>query len=413
MGRAHGVTTRRMSQSPPLAERLSRVKPSATVAIAQRARELRAQGIDVLSFSVGEPDFTTPAHIRDAAKKAIDDGATRYTAARGIPELREAICEASAARRGGVRHDPADVVVSVGAKHTLFNLALALYNEGDEVIIPAPYWVSYPEQVRLAGAEPVIVDTPETDGFRLTPQKLADAITPKTKALILCSPSNPTGAAYNAAQLRELADVCKEHSFWIIVDEIYGELVYEGFEQRSILEVAPELRERIIIVDGVSKTYAMTGWRIGWMLGPAHVAKACDKLQGQSTTNPTAAAQYAAIAALTGPREPIEEMRRAFEERRAVVISGLNAIDGIHCLTPEGAFYAFANIEGLIGKKYGGKVLEDDLAVAGYLLEEARCAVVPGTAFGAPGYLRISYAASTDVIDEGLRRIGEAAKALG
>lgn len=398
--------------SPPLAERLSRVKPSATVAIAQRARELQTQGVDVLSFSVGEPDFDTPAHIRAAAKKAIDDGATRYTAARGIPELREAICDRSKARRGGVVHDPSEVVVSVGAKHTLFNLALALYEEGDEVIIPSPYWVSYPEQVRLAGAEPVIVETTESDGFRLTPQKLAASITPKTKALLLCSPSNPTGAAYNAAQLRELADVCKGHSFWIIVDEIYGELVYEGFQQKSILEVAPELRERIIVVDGVSKTYAMTGWRIGWMLSPAHVAKACDKLQGQATTNPTAAAQFAAIAALTGPEEPAEEMRKAFEERRALILDGLSAIDGIRCRTPEGAFYAFANVDGLIGRKADGHTLEDDLAVAGYLLEKARCAVVPGTAFGAPGFLRISYAASTDVIHEGLKRIREAVAAL-
>ncbi len=398
--------------SPPLAERLSRVKPSATVAIAQRARELQNEGVDVLSFSVGEPDFDTPTHIREAAKKSIDDGATRYTAARGIPALREAICARSKARRGGVAHDPSEVVVSVGAKHTLFNLALALYQEGDEVIIPSPYWVSYPEQVRLAGAEPVIVETTESEGFRLTPKKLAAAITPKTKALLLCSPSNPTGAAYNAAQLRELADVCKGHSFWIIVDEIYGELVYEGFQQKSILEAAPELRERIIIVDGVSKTYAMTGWRIGWMLSPAHVAKACDKLQGQATTNPTAAAQYAALAALTGPAEPVEEMRRAFEERRALILGGLNAIDGIRCGTPEGAFYAFANVDGLIGRKADGHTLEDDLAVAGYLLEKARCAVVPGTAFGAPGFLRISYAASTDVINEGLRRIADAVAAL-
>ncbi len=401
-----------MSKSPPLAERLSRVKPSATVAIAQRARELRDQGIDVLSFSVGEPDFDTPAHIREAAKTAIDEGATRYTAARGIPALREAICAASKARRGGVSHEPADVVVSVGAKHTLFNLALALYDEGDEVIIPSPYWVSYPEQVRLAGATPVIINTTESEGFRLTPEKLAAAITPKTKALVLCSPSNPTGAAYNPAQLRELADVCKGHSFWIIVDEIYGQLVYEGFQQKSILEVAPELRDRIIIVDGVSKTYAMTGWRIGWMLAPAHVAKACDKLQGQATTNPTAAAQYAAIAALTGPQEPVEQMRQAFEERRALIVGGLNDIEGISCLTPDGAFYAFANVEGLVGRKASGQTLEDDLAVAGYLLEEARCAVVPGTAFGAPGFLRISYAASKEVIAEGLRRMAAAIGAL-
>ncbi len=402
-----------MTESIPVARRLSAVKPSATVAVAQRARELKAQGIDVLSFSVGEPDFDTPKHIREAAKTAIDHGATRYTAARGIPELRKAICETSAKRRGGVSHDPTDVVVSIGAKHTLFNLALALYDEGDEVLIPAPYWVSYPEQVRLAGATPVIVQTTEGQGFRMTPDALRSAITSKTKALILCSPSNPTGAAYSGEQLRELADVAAEHNFWIIVDEIYGQLVYEGFEQKSILEVAPELRDRIIIVDGVSKTFAMTGWRVGWMLGPEYVAKACDKIQGQATTNPTTVSQYAAIAALEGPWEPMEAMRKAFEERRSIIIEGLNAIDGISCRLPEGAFYAFASVQGLIGMRAGDQTLETDINVAGYLLEEARCAVVPGTAFGAPGFVRISYAASNDTIREGLRRLGEAVAKLG
>ncbi len=402
-----------MAESIPVARRLSAVKPSATVAVAQRARELKAQGIDVLSFSVGEPDFDTPAHIREAAKQAIDKGATRYTAARGIVELRKAICEMSAKRRGGISHDPADVVVSIGAKHTLFNLALALYDEGDEVLIPAPYWVSYPEQVRLAGANPVIVQTTEAQGFRMTPDALRTAITPRTKALLLCSPSNPTGAAYSGEQLRELADVAAQHNFWIIVDEIYGQLVYGGFEQKSILEVAPELRDRIIIVDGVSKTFAMTGWRIGWMLGPEYVAKACDKIQGQATTNPAAVAQYAAIAALEGPWAPMEAMRKAFEERRSIIIDGLNAIEGISCGLPEGAFYAFASVQGLIGKRAGAQTLQTDLDVAGYLLEEARCAVVPGTAFGAPGFVRISYAASNDVIREGLQRMGEAIAKLG
>ena len=401
-----------MSEKIPVAQRLSAVKPSATVAVAQRARELKAEGIDVLSFSVGEPDFDTPAYIREAAKKAIDAGATRYTAARGIVELRQAICEASAKRRAGVTYDPSEVVVSVGAKHTLFNLALALYDEGDEVLIPAPYWVSYPEQVRLAGAEPVIVQTTEEEGFRMTPEALRAAITPKTKALILCSPSNPTGAAYTGEQLRALADVAAEHNFWIIVDEIYGQLVYGGFDQKSIAEVAPDLKDRIIIVDGVSKTFAMTGWRIGWMFAPEYVTKACEKIQGQATTNPSSVAQHAAIAALRGPWEPMEEMRQAFEARRSIIVEGLNAIDGISCGMPEGAFYAFANVQPLIGKQGGGKTLENDIDVAGYLLEEARCAVVPGTAFGAPGFVRISYAASNEMIREGLSRIGEALSKL-
>ncbi len=402
-----------MTESIPVAQRLSAVKPSATVAVAQRARELKAQGIDVLSFSVGEPDFDTPEYIREAAKQAIDDGATRYTAARGTIELREAICAASAKRRSGVSYDPSEVVVSVGAKHTLFNLALALYDPGDEVLIPAPYWVSYPEQVRLAGANPVIVQTTEDEGFRMTPDTLRASITPKTKALLLCSPSNPTGAAYTGEQLRALADVAAEHDFWIIVDEIYGQLVYGGFEQKSIIEVAPELRDHIIIVDGVSKTFAMTGWRIGWMLGPEYVTKACDKIQGQATTNPSAVAQRAATAALEGSWEPMEAMRQAFEERRTIIVDGLNAIDGISCRLPEGAFYAFANVQGLIGRTGAGQVLENDLDLAGYLLEEARCAVVPGTAFGAPGFVRMSYAASNDMIREGLRRIEEAVRKLG
>jgi aspartate aminotransferase len=401
-----------MSESIPVAQRLSAVKPSATVAVAQRARELKAQGIDVLSFSVGEPDFDTPAHIREAAKKAIDSGETRYTAARGIVPLREAICEASAKRRPGVTYAPAECMVSVGAKHTLFNLALALYNPGDEIIIPAPYWVSYPEQVRLAEANPVIVQTTESDGFRMTPDMLRSAITPKTKALLLCSPSNPTGAAYSGEQLRALADVAGEHDLWIIVDEIYGQLVYGGFEQKSIVEVAPELRDKIIIVDGVSKTFAMTGWRIGWMLGPEYVTKACEKIQGQATTNPSSVAQHAAIAALTGPWEPMEEMRKAFEERRSIIVDGLNAIEGLSCQVPEGAFYAFPNVQGLLGKKGAGKTLETDLDLAGYLLEEARCAVVPGTAFGSPGFVRMSYAASNEMIREGLTRIGEAVSKL-
>jgi aspartate aminotransferase len=399
--------------TPPLAKRLSAVKPSATVAITDRARQLKSDGMDVISFSVGEPDFGTPAHIQDAAMESIRAGkSSHYTAARGIPELRAAICDDSAKRRGGNRHQPNEVVVSVGAKHTLFNLALALYDEGDEIIIPAPYWVSYPEQAALLGARAVIVETSQSEGFRLTPEALRGAVTPKTKALLLCSPSNPTGAAYAKEHLAELAEVIREGSYWVIVDEMYSELVYGGFDQRSILEIAPDLRDRLIIVDGVSKTYAMTGWRIGWMLSPAHVAAACDMIQGQSTTNPTAAAQWAAIAALTGPREPIEAMRKAFEERRAVIVDGMNQIPGFDCRMPEGAFYAFPSVAGIVGRKADGVVLADDVDVCTYLLEKAGVALVPGTAFGAPGFLRMSYATSVEIIGEGLRRIREAVSKL-
>ena len=394
------------------AERLQHVKPSATVAITQRARELKAQGVDVLSFSVGEPDFDPPSRVLEAAKAAIDKGCSKYTAVRGIPPLLEAICTDSARRRGGQKHSPEEVVVSVGAKHSLFNLAVALYDPGHEVIVPAPYWVSYPEQVRLVGATPVIVETTAEEQYRLTPEKLRAALTKRTRAVVLCTPSNPTGSAYRASDLEALADVLRGHDCYVIVDEIYAHLVYGGFQQKSLLEVAPDLRDRLIIVDGVAKAYAMTGWRIGWILGPADVAKACDKVQGQSTTNPTAVAQHAAIAAVGGDQSPIDEMRQKFEERRAIVVDGLNRIDGISAPTPDGAFYAFADVSELVGKRAGGSVLEDDVAVATYLLEEARCAVVPGTAFGAPGHFRLSYATSPDQLREGLRRIGEAVAKL-
>lgn len=394
-----------------LSSRVRGMQPSATLAMKQRAAKLRAQGVDVIAFGVGEPDFTTPDHIREAAKRSIDEGATHYTRVRGIEPLLTAIRDASARRRG-VAHETSEIVVSAGAKHTLFNLALCLFEAGDEVIIPAPYWVSYPAQVRFVGAEPVILTTREEEGFRVTPEALEATVTDETRALILCSPSNPTGAAYSEAHLSALAEVLKKGDYWIIADEIYGELVYDGFEQRSLLTVAPELKDRLIVVDGVSKTYAMTGWRVGWALAPAHVAKAVEKVQGQSTTNPAAVSQYAAIAALTDDQAPIEEMRRAFAERRRVVIDGLNAIEGISCREPEGAFYAFPNVSALLGRTAGDAVLEDDLMVATWLLESARCALVPGSAFGAPGFLRMSYATSMDNIQTGLSRIREAVAQL-
>lgn len=396
------------------ASRLSAVQPSATLAVTQRAAELKAQGVDVISFGVGEPDFETPAHVREAAKQALEQGSSHYTRVRGIEPLLSAIQSESRRRRGGVAHETGEIAVSVGAKHTLFNLAMVLYEPGDEVLVPAPYWVSYPDQARLFGATARTLPTEEKDGFRLTPEVLAAAVTEKTKALILCSPSNPTGSAYTAEELRALADVAKAAGdFWIIADEIYGELVYDGFDQRSILEVAPELKHRLVIVDGVSKTYAMTGWRIGWALAPAPVVKAIEKVQGQSTTNPTAVAQHAAVAALRGDKAPVETMRAAFAERRRAIVAGLNAIEGVRCREPEGAFYAFPNVQDLIGRKAGGQTLDDDLALTQYLLEEARCAVVPGSAFGAPGYLRLSYATSMENIEAGVARIRDVVARLG
>ncbi len=392
----------------PLAARLSLVKPSATASFAQRAQDLRARGVDVLSFGVGEPDFPPPVYVLQAAKDALDAGATRYTSVRGILPLREAICRDSAARRPGASHAPDEVVVSVGAKHSLFNLCFALLGPGDEAIVPTPCWVSYPEQCALAGATPVLVETTDETGFRLTPEQLEAAITERTRALFLCTPSNPTGAAYSRADLEGLAAVLRRHSMWIVVDEIYSTLVYGGFQQHSLLEVAPDLRDRVIIVDGVSKRFAMTGFRIGWMLGPKHVADACEVIQSQATTSATSVAQYAALSALQGDPAPVEEMRLAFERRRKLAVDGLNAIEGLRCRMPEGAFYAFFDVRAYLGKTLAGRLIADDVQLADYLLEEAHCAFVAGSAFMAPGYLRMSYAASEAQISEGLSRLAQA-----
>jgi aspartate aminotransferase len=397
---------------PSLASRLSVIKPSATIAISDRAAALRAQGVDVISFGVGEPDFPTPSHIREAAKQAIDAGATRYTRVRGIAPLIKAIADDCEKRRG-VRPGLDEIVCSVGAKHTLYNLAVALFEPGDEVIVPAPYWVSYPEQVLLVGATPRALETREEDGFRLTPEALEAAIGPRTKGLILCSPSNPTGSAYDEASLRALAGVLAKHpDVWVIVDEIYAQLVYGGFEQRSLLTIAPELRDRLVIVDGASKTYAMTGWRMGWMIAPKALCDACEMVQSQSTTNPTSFVQNATIAALSGEKAELDAMVAEFAARRDLMVNGLNAIPGISCRMPEGAFYAFPSVKGLIGKKAGAQVLADDTAVAAWMLEEARSAVVPGSAFGAPGYVRLSYATSRELIARGLERIAAAVATL-
>jgi len=369
--------------------------------------EMRSRGIDVFAFAAGEPDFEPPQAVLDAAKKAIDAGASKYTAVTGIPALKEAICAATEGMRGW-KPEPKNVCVSVGAKHVLFNLAMALFEPGDEVVIPKPYWVSYPEQVRLVGATPVLVDTREEDGWKLAPEKLERAITPRTKAVILCSPSNPTGAAYTEAETRALCEVLRKHDCWLIVDEIYAELVYDGFKFASAAKIAPDLRERMVIVDGVSKTFAMTGWRIGWALAPAHLVKALDVIQGQSTTNPTAVAQHAAIAALKTPLADFERIRAMFEKRRDAMVAGLESISGVRCRKPEGAFYAFADVRGLYGLESQGKTLETDEDIAFWLLDRARVAGVAGTGFGMPGYIRFSYACSEERIRAGIESIREA-----
>ncbi|APR75802.1 Aspartate aminotransferase [Minicystis rosea] len=378
--------------------------PSATLAMAAHAARLRHEGHKVYPFSVGEPDFDTPAHIRTAAKSALDAGHTRYTAVSGSPELKSAICAATERDRG-FRPAPNQIVVGCGAKHVLYNLAVVLFEPGDEVIIPAPYWVSYPEQVRLVGATPVIVDTTEADGFRVRPEALEAAITSRTKAVILCTPSNPTGAAYSAADLLPLVEVLRRHDCWIIVDEIYAELTYDGFKHTSLPALAEDLRERIIIVDGVSKTYAMTGWRIGWSITTPELARSIDMVQSQSTTNPAAVSQAAAVAALNGPRDDLHAMRAAFARRRTRMVEGLRSLPGVSCRMPEGAFYAFADVRGLYGLKHKDREMTSDLEVAMWLLEHAHVATVAGTPFGAPGYLRFSYACSEQDIEDGIGAI--------
>ncbi len=391
-----------------LAKRLDAVAPSATLVMNARANELRASGVDVFAFGVGEPDFEPPPFVLDAAKAAIDRGASKYTAVSGIAPLKAAICKATERSRGW-SPAPAQVTVSVGAKHALFNLALALFEAGDEVLIPLPAWLSYPEQVRLVGATPVMVPTTEASGWKMSPEQLQAALSPRTKAVILCSPSNPTGAAYDEASLRALLEVVARHDCWLIVDEIYAELVYDGFRHVSPARLAresfPSLVDRIIIVDGVSKQYAMTGWRIGWCITPQPLAAALDMVQGQSTTNPTAVAQHAALAALSGPQEETERMRATFESRRNVMVDGLRDITRGRCSRPEGAFYAFVDCTSLYGVELHGKRVETDTDLALWLLEEAHVATVGGSAFGAPGYIRFSYATNETRIRDGLESI--------
>lgn len=389
-----------------LAKRLEAVAPSATLAMTAKAAELRAKGRKVYAFGVGEPDFETPEHIRLAAQAAMGKS-SHYTAVQGTASLREAICVATERDRGW-RPTPDAVTVSVGAKHALFNLAMVLCDPGDEFVIPAPYWVSYPEQVRLFGGVPKIVETSAERGFRMTPEALDAAIGPRTKAVILCTPSNPSGAAYDAGELLALAEVLKARDVWIVLDEIYGDLTYEGFEHVSLAKLAPELRDKMIVVDGVSKTYAMTGWRIGWSITPPALAKALLKVQGQSTTNATAIAQAAAEAALLGPREPIAEMARIFAERRRRMVEGLNGIPGMRCDWPRGAFYAFPDVTGLYGIQWGDRRLASADDVSLWQLEVCGIAAVAGEPFGAPGHVRYSYAAAESVIDEALSVLGAA-----
>jgi aspartate aminotransferase len=389
-----------------LAESLNRIQPSPTIAITSKARELKAAGKDVIGLAAGEPDFDTPDNIKEAAIAAIRRGETKYTAVEGIPELRAAIA-AKFKRENNLDYKPSQTFVSPGGKAILFNALLATVNPGDEVIIPAPYWVSYPDIVLLGGGTPVIVETTLESGFRVTPEALEKAITPKTKWFIFNQPSNPSGACYSEGELKALTDVLLKHPHvWVLTDDMYEHLVYGGFKFRTIAEVEPKLYERTLTMNGVSKAYAMTGWRIGYCAGPEPLIKAMAKLQSQSATNAASVSQWAAVEALNGPQDFIPGFQTLFEKRRDLVVSMLNQASGIECPTPEGAFYVYPSIRKLIGKtSAGGRKIETDGDFAVALLEEQGVAVVHGAAFGLSPFFRISYATSEKNLEESCRRI--------
>ena len=395
-----------------VAGRMANIKPSATFAVEEKARALRAAGADVIGFAVGEPDFDTPEHVRQAAIEAIQQGFTHYTAVSGIDELREAI---AGELRGnyGLVYEPGDIVVSCGAKHSIYNLAQVLFNPGDEVLIPVPYWVSYPEIVRLADAVPVEVSTREEDGFKLRPEVLERAITPKTRALILNSPSNPTGSVYTRQELEALAPILLRHKLLVISDDIYYRILFDDHEWTNVAMLGGELRRQTIIVNGVSKTYAMTGWRIGYLAAVREIAAAVNRLQSQNTSNPNSIAQKAAVAALTGPQGCVGRMVAEYDRRRRHMLTRLAAIPDLGVTRPSGTFYIFVNASAYLGRSYQGKTLTGSVELASYLLDEAHLATVPGIAFGDDRCLRFSYALPMAQIDRGLDRLAGALARLG
>lgn len=389
-----------------LSARLNRLAPSATLAMSQRSNELKASGVDVVNLSVGEPDFNTPDHIKEAAKKAIDDNYSRYSPVPGYPVLREAIVE-KLKRENNLEYKSSQIICSNGAKQSVCNVIMSLVGEGDEVIVPAPYWVSYTQMVKLADGVPVTVSTGLEQNFKMSPEQLEKAITPQTRALILCSPSNPTGSIYSYEELEALAEVLKKHERVMVVsDEIYEHINYTG-KHASMAQV-PGMKERTVIINGVSKAYAMTGWRIGFAAGEEWVIKACNKLQGQYTSGPCSVSQMAAAAAFAGTQECVETMRRAFERRKNLIVSLAREIPGLEVNDPEGAFYLFPKCSSYFGKKDGDTVIKDSNDMALYLLDKGHVATVSGDAFGAPGYFRMSYATDEDSIRKAMKRIAEA-----
>jgi aspartate aminotransferase len=396
-----------------IARSLSRIKPSPTIAVTNLARELRAAGRDIIGLGAGEPDFDTPDHIKEAAIEAIRRGETKYTAVDGTPELKAAICR-KFARENGLTFEPAQITVGTGGKQVLYNAFMATIDPGDEVVIPAPYWVSYPDMVRLAGGEPVFVSCPEQTGFKLRPEDLDAAITARTKWVVLNSPSNPTGSAYTRDELADLAEVVRRHPHVrVLTDDIYEHLVYDGFVFHTFAQVAPDLADRTLTVNGVSKAYAMTGWRIGYAGGPKELIRAMATIQSQSTSNPCSISQAAAVAALDGDQSFLAERNEVFRTRRDLVVDLLDRAPGLRCLKPEGAFYVYPSCAGVIGRRTPkGQRIETSEDFARYLLEDAGVAVVHGSAFGLDPYFRISYATATELLEDACRRIVRACERL-
>jgi len=390
-----------------ISRRIQAIAPSATLAVDSKAKALKAAGEPVIGFGAGEPDFPTPDHIVQAAVEACRDPRNhRYSPAPGLPELREAVA-AKTLRDSGYECTADQVVITNGGKHAVYNTFACLIDPGDEVLIPAPYWTTYPEPVGLAGGTSVILPTDASSGFRVSIEQLEAARTDRTKALVFVSPSNPTGAVYPRDEIEAIGRWCVDNDIWVIADEIYEHLVYGDAEHHSIVTLVPELADRGVVLNGVAKTYAMTGWRVGWLIAPPDVAKAAAKLQSQQTSNVANVSQRAALAAVSGPLDAVYEMRAAFDRRRRNIFAMLNAIDGVHCLEPEGAFYAFPSFDGVLGREIGGRQVDTTLELADVVLDQAKVAFVPGEAFGAPGYARFSFALGDDDLGEGITRIAE------
>ena len=396
-----------------ISDSLNRIKPSATMVITAKATQLKREGKKVIGLSSGEPDFDTPQHVKQAAIDAINSGYTKYTNIEGIPELRQSIVE-KFKKDNDLNYDVSNVIVGTGGKQILFNALMSSLNKDDEVIIPAPYWVSYPDMTLLADGKPIFVDCSSETNFKLTGEALDKVITKNSKWLILNSPSNPTGSCYSLSELEEIANVVRKHeNLYVMTDDIYEYIVYDNFKFYTLAQVAPDLKDRILTVNGVSKSYCMTGWRIGYAAGPSLLIKAMIKIQGQSTSNPSSISQYAALAGISGSKEFLDPCLKAFDERRHFVVDKLNSVNGISCILPEGAFYAYPNVSGLIGKKtQNGKILNNDAEIVEWLLESAEVAAVPGVAFGLEPYFRVSYATSLEVLKEAMNRIEKAVLTL-